>query len=234
MQLFYDPDLAAGPHSLSEEEARHAVRVLRKRSGDRLDLVDGRGGWYSATITAAGKRDCLLDVTEQRREARRAPHHLTLLVAPTKSIDRFEWILEKATEIGVDRIVPILTEHSERQRLREDRLEKVLQSAMKQSQRAWLPELGGLQSWQEALEALPKETDRFLAYLGEEAAPLLRDVVRPGRPTVVAIGPEGGFSPSEAQAAAATGFRFVSLGPHRLRTETAAVTAVHAIESANW
>ncbi|WP_116124557.1 RsmE family RNA methyltransferase [Lewinella sp. IMCC34183] len=233
MQLFYDPDLQAGTHSLAEEEARHVVRVLRKRPGDELDLVDGSGGWFSATILEAGKRECLLDVRLVRREARRAGHRLTLLVAPTKSIDRFEWILEKATEIGIDRIVPILTEHSERQRLRADRLERVLQSAMKQSLRAWLPELGELSDWSDVLSAdLPG--DRFLGYLGEEGAALLSTAIRPGNDTVIAIGPEGGFSPAEAEQAAAAGFRPVSLGPHRLRTETAALTAVHTIESAAW
>ncbi|THH41610.1 RsmE family RNA methyltransferase [Neolewinella litorea] len=234
MQLFYDSDLSEGVHHLAEEEARHAIRVLRKRVGDELDLVDGRGGWYRGRVLEISKRACVLDVVLLRREPYRTPHSLTLLVAPTKNIDRFEWVLEKATEIGVDHIQPMITEHSERQRLRADRLERVLQSAMKQSLRAWLPTLGDLVSWQDALDAIPEGGDRFLAYLGEEEVPLLSHALRPGRDTVVAIGPEGGFSPSEAEAARTRDFRFVSLGPHRLRTETAALTAVHTIESANW
>ncbi|NJB85205.1 16S rRNA (uracil1498-N3)-methyltransferase [Lewinella marina] len=233
MQLFYDPDLQEGVHHLAEEEARHAIRVLRKRVGDELDLVDGRGGWFRGRVVNINKRECVLDVKLLRREDRRAGHALTLMVAPTKSIDRFEWILEKATEIGVDHIQPMITEHSERQRLRADRLERVLQSAMKQSLRAWLPTLGELIDWEEALgEAV--SGDRYLAYLGDEEAPLLSAAVRPGHDCVVAIGPEGGFSAEEAAAARDRDFRYVSLGPHRLRTETAALAAVHTVESANW
>ena len=233
MQLFFDPELTTGLHRLAEEEARHSVRVLRKRVGDRLDLVNGKGGWFSAEIVELGKRQCLLEVELVRQEERRADHELTLIVAPTKSIDRFEWILEKATELGVDRIQPVVTEHSERTRLRLDRLERVVQSAMKQSLRAWLPQLEDLKPWSEVLETLP-ESDRLLAYLGDRQRPLLRDRVRSATDTVIAIGPEGGFSPAEAEAARTYGFDWVSLGPHRLRTETAAITAVHTIESAGW
>ena len=232
MQLFYDPDIVVGPYALREVEAQHAARVLRKRVGDTLDLVDGRGGWYRADITQIDKRNCLLSVVQTKQETTRAGHHLTLLVAPTKNIDRFEWVLEKATEIGVDRIQPILTEHSERTRLRTDRLQRVLEAAMKQSLRAWLPELVELVSFADAVEQA--SGDRFLAYLGGEGSRLLRDLVRPDTNTVVAVGPEGGFSASEAEVARAAGFVFASLGPQRLRTETAAVVAVHTVESLSW
>ncbi len=232
MQLFYDPDIVTGPHVLREVEAQHAARVLRKRAGDTLALVDGRGGWYRAEINQIDKRSCLLSVEQTRQEAARAAHRLTLLVAPTKNIDRFEWVLEKATEVGVDRIQPILTEHSERTRLRNDRLERVLEAAMKQSLRAWLPELGELLPFAEAVASLTG--DRFLAYLGERGSGLLRDLARPDMDTVVAVGPEGGFSVGEAELARTAGFRFASLGPQRLRTETAAVVAVHTVESVSW
>ena len=232
MQLFYDPDIVIGPYALREVEAQHAARVLRKRVGDTLDLVDGRGGWYRAEITEIDRRSCLLSVEQTRQEPARAEHHLTLLVAPTKGIDRFEWVLEKATEIGVDRIQPIQTEHSERSRLRSDRLGRVLEAAMKQSLRAWLPELGEVLPFAEAVERVTG--DRFLAYLGERGSGLLRDLVRPGTDTVVAVGPEGGFSASEAEVARAAGFVFTSLGPQRLRTETAAVVAVHTVEAVSW
>ncbi|WP_420460176.1 RsmE family RNA methyltransferase [Neolewinella sp.] len=232
MQLFYDPDIVIGPYALREVEAQHAARVLRKRVGDTLDLVDGRGGWYQAEINQIDKRSCLLTVVQTRQETARAEHSLTLLVAPTKNIDRFEWVLEKATEIGVDRIQPILTEHSERTRLRNDRLERVLEAAMKQSLRAWLPELGEVLPFAEAVGSV--SGDRFLAYLGERGSGLLRDLVRPDTDTVVAVGPEGGFSGGEAELARAVGFVFAGLGPHRLRTETAAVVAVHTVESLSW
>ena len=236
MQLFYDPDLKPGPHALRPEEAQHAARVLRKRAGDVLDLVDGRGGWYHGVITDIDKRNCWLEVTALRQDEQRAGFHLTLLVAPTKNIDRFEWILEKATELGVDVIQPILCEHSERKRIRTDRLARILESAMKQSLRAWLPELRELLPFEETLRETHRNSNRYLAYLGAEATPLLRDVIAPdptGRSTI-AVGPEGGFSPAEAELARSLNFRYVSLGPNRLRTETAAIAAVHTLNQVNW
>lgn len=234
MQLFYDPDLQPGPFELREAEARHAAQVLRKRKGDQLDLVNGRGSWYRATITALSKKRCTLEVSEAYRYDKRADHRLSLLVAPTKNIDRFEWILEKATEIGVDDIFPVLTEHSERSRLRPDRLERVLESAMKQSLRAWLPVLHPLAPLAEVMTLVPEKEVGVFAYLGDEQVPLLRDTCSAGEDVRVVIGPEGGFSPAEAELAKSRGFRWVSLGPNRLRTETAAITAVFAIEQMNW
>ncbi|MFK8165532.1 MAG: 16S rRNA (uracil(1498)-N(3))-methyltransferase, partial [Lewinella sp.] len=229
------PNLQAGHHQLRDEEARHAFQVLRKKVGDELDLVNGKGGWFKAIVTNISKRGCGLDVTPIRQDEDRAGHRLHLLVAPTKNIDRFEWILEKATEIGVDFIQPILTEHSERKRLRNDRLKRVLESAMKQSLRSWLPELGELLPLAEALEQTPNNNVRYLAYLGQpEETPLLVDNYQRGGNVTIAIGPEGGFSPSEAALAQSLDYNFVSLGPNRLRTETAAIVAVHTIEQANW
>ena len=234
MQLFYDPDLKTGPHALRPAEAQHAARVLRKRVGDVLDLVDGKGGWFRGTITDIDKRSCYLDVTALRREDNRAAQRLTLLVAPTKNIDRFEWILEKATELGIDVVQPVLCDHSERKKIRTDRLDRIVESAMKQSLRAWLPELRDLRSFSEAISALPTDSERHLAYLGAEGSPLLHRAVTPGRDSVVAIGPEGGFSPGEAALARSHDFGYVSLGPHRLRTETAAIAAVHTLNQINW
>lgn len=234
MQLFYDPDLQPGPHRLREAEAKHAFQVLRKKVGDHLDLVNGRGSWFTAKVAAISKRECLLDVTLVRKPEQRAEHKLVLFVAPTKNIDRFEWILEKATEIGVDSIQPILTEHSERKRIRNDRLERVLEAAMKQSLRAWKPELGELLPFEDALVQTGLNNVRYLAYLGGDTTPLLRDTCVKGNSVAIAIGPEGGFSPAEAELARSLDYKYVSLGPNRLRTETAAIAAVHTIEQLNW
>jgi 16S rRNA (uracil1498-N3)-methyltransferase len=235
VQLFYDPDLQAGHHQLRDEEARHAFQVLRKKVGDELDLVDGKGGWFKATVASISKRECLLEVSPVQQDDKRADHRLHLLVAPTKNIDRFKWILEKATEIGVDFIQPILTEHSERKHLRNDRMERVLEAAMKQSLRSWLPELGELLPFTTALEQTHLDNVRYLAYLGQQdETGLLRDNYQRGNNVTIAIGPEGGFSPAEAALARSFDYNFVSLGPNRLRTETAAIAAVHTIEQANW
>ncbi|MEL7161901.1 MAG: RsmE family RNA methyltransferase, partial [Bacteroidota bacterium] len=232
LQLFYDPDLQTGPHELRSTEAQHAFRVLRKQTGDVLDLVDGKGGWYRGTVTEINKRNCLLDVTELRRETHRSAYRTTLLIAPTKNVDRFEWALEKATEVGVDRIQPVLTEHSERKRIRTDRHRRIMEAAMKQCLRAWLPVLEELLPLPEALSLASGVG--YLPYLGNDGSPLLRDTCRTGSDVTVAIGPEGGFSPAEAELARERGFHWVSLGPNRLRTETAAVAALHTIESLNW
>ncbi|MCP9235439.1 16S rRNA (uracil(1498)-N(3))-methyltransferase [Lewinella sp. JB7] len=233
MQLFFDPDVTPGRHALRETEAIHAARVLRRREGDTIDLVDGRGGWYSGLILDISKRHCTLDVQLVRREDQRSSHALTLLVAPPKNIDRFEWILEKATELGVDRIQPIFTEHSQRTRLRTDRLQRVIESAMKQSLKAWLPQLPEPVSFVEAMQT-KSPSRKYLAYLGEQGSRLLHQMILPGTNVEVAIGPEGGFSPAEADMARDHGWTFASLGPHRLRTETAAIAAVHAVEMVNW
>jgi 16S rRNA (uracil1498-N3)-methyltransferase len=233
LQLFFDPDIQEGGHVLREVEAIHAGRVLRKRAGDELHVVDGRGGWYRATVEAIDKRSCTVTARLVRREERRADHHLQLIVAPTKGIDRFEWLVEKATEIGVDHIQPVLTTHGERKRLRTDRLQRVAESAMKQSLRAWLPTIGELVPFAEVIKA-DSDSDSYLGYLAERGSPLLRDQYRAGRSVRVAIGPEGGFSPEEAERARRAGFDWASLGPHRLRTETAALLAVQTIASANW
>ena len=234
MQLFYDPDLQPGLHQLRDAEARHAFQVLRKRVGDTLDLVDGKGGWYKAAVTDISKRACFIDAREVRREPSRAKHRLHLYVAPTKNIDRFEWILEKATEIGVDFIQPILTEHSERKRIRIDRLERVLEAAMKQSLRAWMPRLGELLPLAEALREASPDCRGFIAYLGAADTPLLHEEYVRGDSVSLFVGPEGGFSPEEAKLVKETGGAYVSLGPNRLRTETAAIVAVHTIEQLNW
>ena len=234
MQLFYDPDVQPGPHVLREEEAQHAFRVLRKKVGDELDLVDGAGGWYKATVASISKRECLLDVKLEKQTWERAGYHLTLLVAPTKNIDRFEWILEKATEIGVDYIQPILTEHSERKKIRNDRLDRVIESAMKQSLQAFKPELGELLPFEEAINQSHLRSRNFLAYLGADNTPLLHRTCEAEDRVTIAIGPEGGFSPAEAKLAAAIDYEMVSLGPQRLRTETAAIAAVHTVAQLNW
>ncbi|MEL7221666.1 MAG: RsmE family RNA methyltransferase, partial [Bacteroidota bacterium] len=164
MQLFYLPPVETNIISLPSEEARHAVQVLRKQVGDQLDLVDGKGGWYKGTIIAASKKQCQLQLELVKQEKARAAYRLIMLVSPTKSNERFEWFLEKATEIGVDEIVPIKCTRTERPRIRHDRYEKVLVSAMKQSLQAWLPKLHEFTSFQDALQLTSDLQQKYIGW----------------------------------------------------------------------
>lgn len=222
MHLFYCPVPLAGVVELPEEEAHHAVHVLRVRNGERVGLLDGRGARATATVLEAGKRGCNVEVIEVERSPSDPASGIHLAVAPTKQMERFEWFLEKTTEIGVGRITPLLTTRTERAKLRHDRLERVLMSAMKQSQRVWLPQLDALT----ALEKLsvPADVQRFFGWCEGTHAPFTH-VYAPGGPAVMLIGPEGDFTPEEAEHLRAQGYQAVSLGAARLRTETAAVAA---------
>jgi|SRR5690606_20505290 len=221
MHLFHCPDLAPAQLDLPAEEAHHALHVLRLAPGARIGLLDGRGGRAEAELIAVGKRHCTVRILERRFVPAERAARIHLAVAPTKQIDRFEWCLEKATELGVDRITPLLTQRSERIRLRQDRLEKVLVGAMKQSQRTWLPRLDELTKLTELKADAPQ---RFFGWCeGEhEALPVAYD---PAQDAVLLIGPEGDFTPEEATTLIAQGFQAVSLGSARLRTETAAIAA---------
>lgn len=226
MRTFHVPDLAPTPGAtvaLPREEAEHAVRVLRLRAGDAVHLVDGRGHRVLANLVDADARSCAAIV--QASVPSRIPMHaaIHLAVAPTKQIDRFEWMLEKCTELGVQRITPLLTERTERAHLRHDRLLKVLVGAMKQSGRDHLPQLDAPATLAELLAGPLPET-RCFGYCNGPHATLMATYAS-GKDALVAIGPEGDFTPEEAGRMLGAGFAAVSLGAARLRTETAAVAA---------
>lgn len=240
MRRFYVPDVQPGPHDLGAEEARHLVQVLRAKPGDRVELVDGRGAVFPAEVVGLGKREAQLQVGMPACHPAPSPR-LTLLVAPTKQTERFEWFLEKACECGVHAIRPIWTVRSERRVEKQDRWSRTLAEAMKQSRRAWLPELYPAQDLSDALgsatEALP-EAWRGVAHCPVPEHPnwsrqSLVGAMPAGRDAVLAIGPEGDFTPDEIQAFADAGFVPVTFGEHRLRTETAALYAVQAFHILN-
>lgn len=233
MNLFYTTDIQGELIFLPEAEARHAVQVLRLREGDVIIVVDGRGGWYEGVIVETGKRRCVARIEEQRQEVGKRPFRVHLAIAPTKNINRFEWCLEKATEIGVDEITPLLCFHSERRHLRPDRLEKVLVAAMKQSLKAYLPRLNDLTRIEDFLDGPFNDQQCFIAHLGEATKGHLKDNYRPGENVTILIGPEGDFSPDEIEAALQQGFTGVTLGKSRLRTETAGVVACHIVQLMN-
>ncbi len=230
MQLFYDPAIQTGPYELREEEAHHAARVLRRSVGDVLDIVDGRGGRYRAEITEITKKYCRVDAVLEMRETIRKPYQSWLAVAPTKTNERYEWWLEKATEIGIDRITPLLCEHSERKQIRHDRYERILEAGMKQSLAAWMPKLDELTIFDDLLGSLDEPGGARIAWVGGTASEAhLADTVERGEDVLILIGPEGGFSPAEVAAARERGIRAVHLGDKRLRTETAALAALHTL-----
>ena len=228
-QLFFTQKIENGFAVFEEEEGRHLVGVLRKKTGEILHLTDGKGFFYEAELADAGKRQVLARIVSKTAAPAFRPGRLHIAIAPTKQMDRLEWFLEKATEIGIDEITPLLCKRSERDSLRLDRLEKILVSAMKQSLRAWLPKLNEPTRFQDFVKK-STEAQKRLAWCADEPLPHLKNTLAPDQNTVVAIGPEGDFTPEEVQLALANGFQGVSLGKARLRTETAGLLAVAAFE----
>ena len=223
MHLFYCPLPMVGTFELPEDEAHHARSVLRLSAGDPIGLLDGRGTLAQAEITHVDKRQVLVNITSENRIDRERRARIHLAVAPTKQMERFEWMLEKCTEIGVDRITPLITQRTERAHLRHDRLNKVLISAMKQSQRAWLPVLDTPVELRTLLAGALPDQCCFGWCEGECAA--ITKAYRPTGNALMLIGPEGDFTPEEAEELRTVHFQAVSLGEARLRTETAAVVA---------
>ena len=234
MNLFYTTTIHDGFLQLAEEEAHHCFQVLRRKSGDVIYATDGQGGFYRAVIEEIGKKNCLARIEEAQYEYGRRPFHLHLALAPTKNINRLEWLLEKAVEIGIDEITPLVCEHSERVQIRNSRLEKILLSAMKQSLKAYLPRLNELTAIKPflALQRLASG-QKFIAYLGPDTKGQLKHNYQPPQNVCILIGPEGDFSALEVQASQDAGFLPVSLGPSRLRTETAGLVACHTINLLN-
>lgn len=225
MNLFYTTNINGNLAELDAEEARH-LKVLRKQIGDVLYFVDGIGGFYKAEILNLGKKGCTLSILDHTEAYNQRKSYLHIAIAPTKNIARLEWFLEKATEIGVDEITPILCEHSERKNIRIDRLNKIMVAAMKQSVKAYLPKLNDLTPFDIFFEKKENTSEqKFIAYCNDESLGDLKEMARPNVSQIILIGPEGDFSTKEIHKAKVSGFQGVSLGESRLRTETAGVVA---------
>lgn len=232
MQLFYVPHITKNEIVLDEAESKHAIRVLRLNAGDKVQIVDGKGGFYTAEITEPQPKKCKLIITESTREFGKRNFSLHMAIAPTKNNDRFEWFLEKATEIGIGEITPLLCERSERKTVKPERLEKVLISAMKQSVKAFLPKMNPMTPLGEFLEE-SIASQKFIAHCNEGNKNHLKNEIIAKGSVMVLIGPEGDFSSEEVEQAEKSGFVSVSLGNSRLRTETAGVVACHIVNLAN-
>lgn len=229
--LFYAPDIRVTP-VLPEEESGHAVRVLRLQAGDAIRIVDGVGGFFRAVISQPHPKKCQVEGLEELPEIGGHPYRLHIAIAPTKNMDRMEWFVEKATEIGVDEITPFVSRFSERKIIKPERLEKIIVSAAKQSLKSRFPVLNPLCRLDDLLRADRTER-RFIAHCYEDEKTLLQQLCGRGTDVLVLIGPEGDFSTDEVQRAIAAGFRPVSLGDSRLRTETAGVITAATVQFVN-
>ena len=233
MQLFYDPSLESDSKTcvFGREESRHILRVLRKKTGDTIRVTNGKGSIFEGKIVDPSLQACRIEITEHEKFIE-PMYALHLAVAPTKNMERFEWFLEKATEIGIDEITPVICEHSERKVIKKHRLEKRIQSAMKQSLRPFLPKLNDAISLKDFLEQDTLGL-KFIAHCQEGEKVELKRRVAPDKDILILIGPEGDFSNSEIDLAVQKGYWPVSLGDFRLRTETAAILACSTVRFIN-
>ena len=229
MEVFFSDDICDGRVRLDAEESGHCVRVLRHRPGDEISVIDGRGTLYRCALEIADAKGAEARVLEAKPGFGAHPYHLTMAVCPTKNIDRYEWFVEKSTEIGVDVIAPVIGERSERRVLKTDRLRRLTLSAAKQSLKAAIPTVAEPQSVRDFILAAPADALKLICYCFDDVERKQIQQLLPAREICILIGPEGDFSPEEAALARERGWVPVSLGESRLRTETAAVVAATAV-----
>lgn len=233
MQLFYNPSITENDDSFNfdKDESRHIVKVLRKKVGDTLHITNGKGWGFKAKLTAAEIKHCSATIISKTKKPNRK-FSLHLAVAPTKMNDRYEWFLEKATEIGIEEITPIICDHSERKVIKTERFEKIIQSAMKQSLHYYLPKLNAPLAFKDFI-AQDFNEQKFIAHCEDTNKTSLKSVLKTKQNCVILIGPEGDFSLSEIDEALNTNFKPITLGDTRLRTETAAIVACHSVAFSN-
>lgn len=215
---------------MPEVESGHCVRVLRHQPGDTFEVVDGKGGLFTVRLVDPHPKRAMVEIVERKEQPCYWTGRIVLAVAPTKNMDRMEWLVEKATEVGMDGFVPLLCRFSERKEIKRERLEKTAVSAMKQSLKAALPEIEEMMPFARFIDQYRGFSGKFIAHCVDDGhRRLLSRECRPEEDTVVLIGPEGDFSPEEIKTALDAGFMPVSLGDARLRTETAALTALETL-----
>jgi len=227
MNSFYISNISGSSIQLDADESKHCIKVLRLKKGDMVQLMNGKGSLYKAVIQDPDSKKCLLEIVEEKFQNTRN-FHLTIAIAPTKNNERFEWFLEKSTEIGIDKIVPLICQHSERKDIKSERLVKILISAMKQSGQTFLPELASMTSFKELVNST-FDGIKLIAHCESGEKRLLQNSVLPGKNILILIGPEGDFDSAEIRQAMEKGFIPVSLGNSRLRTETAGIVACHTV-----
>jgi 16S rRNA (uracil1498-N3)-methyltransferase len=226
MNIFFVADLSTGSFILNKEESKHCIKVLRLKKGDQILVINGKGSRYQAVIQNPDSNACNVTILNEERHQIARSYHLTIAIAPTKNMDRFEWFLEKSTEIGIDRIVPIICQHSERKDLKTDRLGKILISAIKQSGQLFLPELTQPIVYKDYIRQ-SFNGDKFIAHCDAGERRVFKNSLIAGKNVLVLIGPEGDFDSTEIKLALEQGFVPVTFGESRLRTETAGIVACH-------
>ncbi|MEZ4875178.1 MAG: 16S rRNA (uracil(1498)-N(3))-methyltransferase [Flavobacteriaceae bacterium] len=231
MNLFFVQELTEKDHliSFSKEESRHIAKSLRHKKGDTLYITNGKGFLFTSSLVEVSDKVCTAKIIQKEKKGP-LPYQLHMAVAPTKNIDRFEWFLEKATEIGISEITPLLCDHSERKVIKTDRLEKIIESAMKQSLKMYKPILHDLTPFSEFVtQQSLSEKGKFIAHCEVGEKQLLKNLLSPKDDSLILIGPEGDFSYKEIDVAQKNNFVPITLGESRLRTETAAIAACHSI-----
>lgn len=232
MYLFYAPHLNTHDCFLNEEESRHCSKVLRLQKEDAIEVIDGKGNFYHAKITASDPKKTRFTILQTQQEFGKRNHYLHIAVAPTKNIERLEWFVEKATEIGIDEITPILCQRSERKVINHQRLNKVITSAVKQSLKAYHPKLNQLINLSTLLD-VQTEAQKWIAHCMDTEKVSIKEALLPQQKYLILIGPEGDFSPQEAEPALKNQFQAITLGNSRLRTETAALEACFEVNFLN-
>ena len=229
--IFYCPDIRTNLQ-MPEAESQHCARVLRMKENDSLLITDGKGFFYRATLLQANPKSCIVSIMEELPQQKDWNFDLHIAFAPTKKLDRVEWFVEKATEIGIDALTPLKCRFSERRILKDARIEKIMVSAMKQSQKSRLPQLNEMIGFDEFIKQ-PFDGQKFIAHCYDSIKTPLTTVCKQNTNTLILIGPEGDFSEQEVEKSIEQGFVPISLGESRLRTETAALVACHTVHVIN-
>ncbi|WP_111709262.1 16S rRNA (uracil(1498)-N(3))-methyltransferase [Lutibacter citreus] len=234
MQLFYNPEIkqSTKEFTFDKTESRHIVRVLRKKEGDHIYITNGLGDLFTSEVVIANDKRCLVKINTFENKPKTWNYYLHIAIAPTKLNDRFEWFLEKATEIGIDEITPIICDHSERKVIKLDRMEKIIHSAAKQSLKFNFPKLNEPITFNQFIQS-QLDGDLFIAHCEETNKANLKSSLKPNAKSTILIGPEGDFSTKEINLSLQHKFIPVSLGESRLRTETAGLVAVHSVAFIN-
>ncbi len=231
MQIFYTPDITGMEYFLSEDESKHAIRVLRMNEGDAIYMVDGKGTFFEAIIANAHPKKCQILVQKVVTDYEKRSYFLHMAISPLKNADRFEWFLEKATEIGIDAITPLFCKRTEKKNFNADRSNRIIESAMKQSIKAFHPILNPLTKFDDFIKRAEEDNKMIACCEGERQ--LIHNCYKPGQNALILIGPEGDFTEDEIMLAKNSGFIPITLGNSRLRTETAGIAACHSIHFLN-